>query len=103
MTERRVSQRTGNTETCQREQEGEMERWRERYREEGGWGLKWQMGLKRDVNERENTREGEGNQSEISKGIKYRWCNEETNTKNRKKKDRQKISSALKSTFSGLL
>lgn len=25
MTERRVSQRTGNPETCQREQEGEME------------------------------------------------------------------------------
>lgn len=48
MTERRVSQRTGNTETCQREQEGEMEgeieggerRWRLKERSETERGRK---------------------------------------------------------------
>lgn len=76
MTERRVSQRTGNTETCHREQEGEME---------GEIGREEMGGLKRDVNETE--REGEykrggrtlERQSKTNRRRKYRWRDEDRN------------------------
>lgn len=41
MTERRVSQRTGNTETCQREQEGKIEGLIEDGRGAEISGVKW--------------------------------------------------------------